>query len=441
MPSGEEFEEQVAAHFERLGYHATLTPTTNDFGADIILYEQITNKKIVVQVKYLSNGNVGVNAVQEVTTAINYYGASEGWVVTNSRFTSRAYELARPNNIRLIENFIPYIPDETPTPTSYDTTNTTGPLPPTPPPSTDIGVILFIFLLIIGGVFSAFILLNPSQDSELDTILASANELFQSGQYSEAIKQYNSALELDPKNPEIYFNLGNCYGLLGSHSEAIWYFNKAIELDSTFTMAWYNKGIAYLKLDKLSEASAAFTKAYSLDSTNEMIKKNYELYKKDQPIQQPISTRRIIQTTRITPSPTFVVTNRITPIVTTTIPTSIPTTTIPSTISPDQVQQNIGIESPPMEFWGNATISGNPLPLNSIIEAKIGDVESGKIITKIEGKYGNDGPFDERLRVYIKAEEISQGPKMVTFWNNGKQAKQTVQYKPGTSIKLNLEFN
>lgn len=441
MPSGEEFEEQVAAYYGSKGYHTDLTPRSHDFGADIVLYQSITNKRIIVQVKYLSNGNVGIGAVQEITAAINHYGADEGWVITNSGFTQNAIRLAKSNHITLKDYFDPRIPDEPPTPISDDPTNTPGPIPPPPPPPIDIGKIIFIFLLIIGGIFSAFILLNPSQDSELDKILASANELFQSGQYSEAIKQYNSALELDPKNPEIYFNLGNCYGLLGSHSEAIWYFNKAIELEPTFAMAWYNKGIAYLKLDKLSEASAAFTKAYSLDSTNEMIKKNYELYKKDQPIQQPISTRRIIQTTRITPSPTLVVTNRITPIVTTTIPTSIPTTAVPSTTYPDQVQQNIGIESPPMEFWGNVTISGNPLPTNSIIVAKIGDVESGKIITTIEGKYGNDGPFDERLRVYIKAEEISQGPKMVTFWNNGKQAKQTVQYKPSTSIKFNLEFN
>lgn len=439
MPTGEEFEEQVAEFYRRQGYRIDLTPRSHDFGADIILHETITNKRIVVQVKYLSNNNVGVGAVQEITAAINHYGADEGWVVTNSGFTQNAIRLARSNNITLRDNFDPIVPVEPPYTPPIEPIVTTRQIPPTSSNHTT-GSSVFIFLLIIGCAFGAFVLISQSHHSELDTILESANELFQSGHYSEAIEQYNSALEHDPKNPEIYFYLGNCYGLLGSHNEAIWYFNKAIEMDPTFAMAWYNKGIAYLKLDKLSEASAAFTKAYSLDSTNEMIKKNYELYKKDQPIQQPIPTRRTIQTTRITPSPTLVVTNRITPIVTTIVPTSIPTTSIPSSIIPGQIQQNSGTEYPPMELWGNATISGNPMPLNSIIIAKIDDNECGRIITTIDGKYGDDGPFDERLRVYLKEEEISQGQNLITFWNSEKKAKQTVQYKPSTSIKLNLDF-
>ncbi|WP_410241948.1 restriction endonuclease, partial [Enterococcus faecium] len=31
-----------------------------------------------------------------------YYQAHEGWVVTNSNFTDSAYELAAPNQVRLI---------------------------------------------------------------------------------------------------------------------------------------------------------------------------------------------------------------------------------------------------------------------------------------------------------------------------------------------------
>lgn len=45
MPTGEEFEKDVAAYYQRQGYHIELTPRSHDFGADIILYDQITNKK------------------------------------------------------------------------------------------------------------------------------------------------------------------------------------------------------------------------------------------------------------------------------------------------------------------------------------------------------------------------------------------------------------
>jgi len=446
MPSGREYEEQVAEYYQSQGYYADLTPHSHDFGADIILYDQISNKRIVVQTKYISNGNIGIRAIQEITAAINHYNADEGWVITNSGFTPNAIELARSNDIKLKDYFNPNIYVEPPQPIPR-VEPPSPPRPPPPQPKNDSSwSIIFIFLLIIGCAFGAFMLINQSQHPEVDPILESANELYYSGQYSEAIKQYDLALENDPKNPIIYFNQGTCYGVLNFNNEAILCFTKAIELDPTLAMAWNNKGVAYAKLNKPSEASAAFTKAYSLDPNNEIIKKNYETSTQGQsipkqPTPRPISNRQTIQTTKNTPLPTQVTTNRITSIVPTINPTSIPTTDIPLTTYPDQIQQNNGIESPPMEFWGNVTVAGNLLPINSIIVAKIGDVESGKIITTIEGKYGDGGPFDERLKVYIKEEDVSHGVKVVTFWNNGKQAKQTVEYKPATSIKLNLAFD
>lgn len=114
----------------------------------------------------------------------------------------------------------------------------------------------------------------------MDTILQSANELLNSGQYSEAIERYNVALKIDTTNPEIYFNQGTCYGLMGSNNEAIFCFNKAIELDPSFAMAWNNMGVAYINLNKPSEASAAFTKAFSLDPSDEIIKKIMRISKK-----------------------------------------------------------------------------------------------------------------------------------------------------------------
>lgn len=58
-------------------------------------------KKIVVQAKRY-NKNVGIKAVQEAQASIAHYGASEAWVVTNSDYTSAAYELAKSNKVRLI---------------------------------------------------------------------------------------------------------------------------------------------------------------------------------------------------------------------------------------------------------------------------------------------------------------------------------------------------
>jgi restriction system protein len=41
--------------------------------------------------------------VQEVISAVAYYGGDEGWVVTNSSFTPSARALAQKSNVRLID--------------------------------------------------------------------------------------------------------------------------------------------------------------------------------------------------------------------------------------------------------------------------------------------------------------------------------------------------
>ncbi len=95
---GEEFEEYLKYHFEKLGYKAKTTPRSNDYGADLILTKD--GDKIVVQAKRW-NDPVGNTAVQEVVAAKAYYKANRAMVVTNSYFTSNARNLASVNNVEL----------------------------------------------------------------------------------------------------------------------------------------------------------------------------------------------------------------------------------------------------------------------------------------------------------------------------------------------------
>lgn len=98
--SGTKFEYFLKLFFKQQGYGVQETKVTGDYGADLILRKDA--RKIIVQAKRYKN-RVGLKAVQETVSAIAYYGASEGWVVTNSEFTGSAIELAKANNIRLIE--------------------------------------------------------------------------------------------------------------------------------------------------------------------------------------------------------------------------------------------------------------------------------------------------------------------------------------------------
>jgi restriction system protein len=98
--TGVQFERYLKELYLSQGYTVKETRTVGDFGGDLILSKG--QHRIVVQAKRYSN-NVGVKAVQEVVSAKNYYSATDVWVVTNSYFTKAARELAKVNNVILID--------------------------------------------------------------------------------------------------------------------------------------------------------------------------------------------------------------------------------------------------------------------------------------------------------------------------------------------------
>lgn len=61
-------------------------------------------QKVAIQCKLYSS-KVSNSAVQEISTALKLYGADRGVVITNQTFTSSAIELAKANNIELIDRY------------------------------------------------------------------------------------------------------------------------------------------------------------------------------------------------------------------------------------------------------------------------------------------------------------------------------------------------
>ena len=98
---GLQFEFYLKALFKELGYKSEVTKGSNDFGADLIMKKD--NEKIVIQAKrYKYKSNVSVDAVQQIYTAIPYYKADAGWIITNSFFTKSAEKLALVTNVKLL---------------------------------------------------------------------------------------------------------------------------------------------------------------------------------------------------------------------------------------------------------------------------------------------------------------------------------------------------
>jgi HJR/Mrr/RecB family endonuclease len=97
--SGPEFEVFLAGLFRAQGYAADLTPTTGDYGADLILIKD--GQRIAVQAKRYV-GSVGVAAVQEALSGQAYYQCHAAWVVTTGAFTVNALELAKKSGVKMI---------------------------------------------------------------------------------------------------------------------------------------------------------------------------------------------------------------------------------------------------------------------------------------------------------------------------------------------------
>lgn len=98
--AGYQFETFISEILKDIGYSATTTKKSGDFGVDIIVEKN--NEKVIIQTKRYTK-KVSINAIQEITSAKNYYQIQDAWVVTNNYFTEPAKQLAKANNVKLID--------------------------------------------------------------------------------------------------------------------------------------------------------------------------------------------------------------------------------------------------------------------------------------------------------------------------------------------------
>lgn len=86
------------------------------------------------------------------------------------------------------------------------------------------------------------------------------------GRHEEAIRCYDTALEIDPQSPKTWNNKGSAPSALGRRDQALECFDRALAIDPRFAMAFENKGRELHILGRLEEALRCYDKALSLDS-------------------------------------------------------------------------------------------------------------------------------------------------------------------------------
>jgi HJR/Mrr/RecB family endonuclease len=97
---GIEWETYLREVFEMLGYQVWRTKGSGDQGVDLIVASG--EKRCAIQAKGYAK-TVGNGAVQEAVSGRAFYKCNCCAVVTNSRFSSSAYELAKCNDCLLID--------------------------------------------------------------------------------------------------------------------------------------------------------------------------------------------------------------------------------------------------------------------------------------------------------------------------------------------------
>jgi lipoprotein NlpI len=85
------------------------------------------------------------------------------------------------------------------------------------------------------------------------------------GDYDRAIKDYDQSIQLDPKLAGAYSNRGNAYMRKGDYDRAVKDYDQAIQLDPKDASAYFNRGLLNLYAGDLPKAHADLTHASELD--------------------------------------------------------------------------------------------------------------------------------------------------------------------------------
>ena len=105
--------------------------------------------------------------------------------------------------------------------------------------------------------------------SEIESVKNKANELFKQKKYEEAIEEYTKVLEFDPQNKKfnslILANRALCYQKLNKNTEALRDSNQSIKLNPYYARGYVKRGNVYMELKMYDDAKADFQKAKDLD--------------------------------------------------------------------------------------------------------------------------------------------------------------------------------
>lgn len=107
-----------------------------------------------------------------------------------------------------------------------------------------------------------------------------ANEAFENGNYQQAAELYRQAIEQDPENAKLHFNLAAALHKLGQTEEAMQAYDRFESLSESpqeQSFASYNQGTMLTEENKYEEAAELFREALKKNPNDPDARHNYEL--------------------------------------------------------------------------------------------------------------------------------------------------------------------
>ena len=89
---------------------------------------------------------------------------------------------------------------------------------------------------------------------------------FRRGALASALLDYDAAIRISPMFAGAYYNRGNVHSMRGAHVQAISDLTSAIQLDPSYASAYFNRGVAYLHINRRPDAAKDFKRTLALDS-------------------------------------------------------------------------------------------------------------------------------------------------------------------------------
>lgn len=90
---------------------------------------------------------------------------------------------------------------------------------------------------------------------------------YETGRFPEAVAFFEKALEVNPKDAEAYYNIGECYAL-GDNEKAIEAYKQAVKIDPKHSAAYWGLGLCYGEIKHYQESIDSYKQAIEIQPNN-----------------------------------------------------------------------------------------------------------------------------------------------------------------------------